>query len=446
MADERDLDWDVARKFVPKVLSAPVGAEFPRSFVTEPPPGLRKFQTAASKELGHLLNGDDFSLPKYYNKFKASPEVFDLHDRNFQDYAIRTVQALAREGMDGGRDGDGPIPFDVLSLRMKKMGLESQAHRRLVRAYVYAVCSRSDLDWEGYPARDDAAVAKKEEYFASTWKECRLYNWWSDDAQTLAEVIDELKLPAQEQGSSQGLGCPVQVMEDNTQACVEKCADMHPDSRIAWLNMANAHKCGGNYDIHWGGSQEEGTATACDGIVQLGRFSEREGVSGLAQWVKQIDAAVVYKSGYHIPPGGAIFCPTKFVTSDPQVDCFMIATAFCDLRRKAPMLTPYSEFSDYFSITGSVRNEGKLSQRLAMDMIGILMTAMHTKMDVLVLGAGGCGAFKHDPVREAKLWRVVLEGLTKFCSSKSVKFPFRAVYFGILPDKNNLPAFKKEFP
>lgn len=60
-------------------------------------------------------------------------------------------------------------------------------------------------------------------------------------------------------------------------------------------------------------------------------------------------------------------------------------------------------------------------------------------MDVLVLGAGGCGSFLHDPLVDAQIWKDVL---------KKYEGHFTAVIFAILPDRNspnNVKAFQDAF-
>jgi uncharacterized protein (TIGR02452 family) len=44
-----------------------------------------------------------------------------------------------------------------------------------------------------------------------------------------------------------------------------------------------------------------------------------------------------------------------------------------------------------------------------MDIEGVLKTCLAHGVDTLVTGASGCGAFKHDPYREARLWKSCLE-------------------------------------
>jgi uncharacterized protein (TIGR02452 family) len=85
-----------------------------------------------------------------------------------------------------------------------------------------------------------------------------------------------------------------------------------------------------------------------------------------------------------------------------------------------------------------VKNQILLEERLMMDMHGVLKTAIYEKVDVLILGASGCGAFLHDAQLEAKMWKKVLQ---------MYKGYFFEVNFAILDSKDgkNITAFTKEF-
>ena len=64
---------------------------------------------------------------------------------------------------------------------------------------------------------------------------------------------------------------------------------------------------------------------------------------------------------------------------------------------------------------------------------------MKEGVDILILGAGGCGAFEHDANRDAKLWSNII---SKFSNC------FTEVVFAILPDSKrpeNTKAFEREF-
>ena len=57
-------------------------------------------------------------------------------------------------------------------------------------------------------------------------------------------------------------------------------------------------------------------------------------------------------------------------------------------------MTCCSERSDFKGWFGGIKNAEKLKERLRIDIEGIMKTAVKEGMDVLILGAGGCGAFR----------------------------------------------------
>lgn len=71
--------------------------------------------------------------------------------------------------------------------------------------------------------------------------------------------------------------------------------------------------------------------------------------------------------------------------------------------------------------------------------LGVFLTAITEGIDILVLGASGCGAFCHDPHLEAKLWDEI---------GRKYESCFTHIAFAILPDKrrkDNVFAFEKYF-
>ncbi len=75
------------------------------------------------------------------------------------------------------------------------------------------------------------------------------------------------------------------------------------------------------------------------------------------------------------------------------------------------------------------------------DIEGVLKTCLAQKVHTLVAGASGCGAFRHNPYVEAKLWRRCLEKKQYRCGS------LQKVVFAILDNENsdNWIEFRKEF-
>lgn len=106
-----------------------------------------------------------------------------------------------------------------------------------------------------------------------------------------------------------------------------------------------------------------------------------------------------------------------------------------------------------------VKEDDKFKQRLMIDIIGTVKTAICENVECLILGASGCGAFKHDPDVEAELWRIALVCVpppSRYFSfvvvivCKKVKYGhfFKRVVFAILEDKRsprNVKAFQEKF-
>jgi len=82
-----------------------------------------------------------------------------------------------------------------------------------------------------------------------------------------------------------------------------------------------------------------------------------------------------------------------------------------------------------------------LVTRLRMDIEGVLKTCVAQGVHTLVSGASGCGAFCHDPEREAALWHECLLQPDYRGSS------LRKVVFAVLDkeDSDNWRAFAQQF-
>jgi hypothetical protein len=287
---------------------------------------------------------------------------------------------------------------------------------------VYAIASRRDLDWRGRPLADEAAREGKESELKAIHGSAKLYDWSAVDA-----APAELSHPPRPRPPA-----TTKVYQLGTQDVVELAARQYGNNvRIGWLDMANAHDCLGTYNQAYGGSQEEEVVPNSTGAVTLGMFAE---LRHSPQSAVLGEPFCHYREGFHIPAGGNYFARTRFVTSDPMVDCFMIATAFLDLRKPIPFVRTESQ-----GLRFMVASKDRLRARLLQDIHGTLRTALAEGMEVLVLGASGCGAFGHDPVLEAALWEEAL---------KPMQTAFSAVLFAILPDPGrprNCEAFEEVF-
>lgn len=318
----------------------------------------------------HFDSGKDFtgmSEKEFEGSFYWFPASYDLHDKSFQDWALA---ALPR-GTNGEIDGPAWRGYSTDAQHWKK---------RMLRAAVYAICSREDLDWQGRPIDSVEERAAKRQQLEARYRRCRLFEWARDaDA---PESAVEVAAPVTH----------VEVWETDTQATTERLVRDEEDGEggsVAWLNMANAYNCCGTYNTDFGGSQEEEVApnsTAC-AILGLNATAVR----GLRSLFERGQPHIRYRDGCSIPIGGCYVVPAFFVTSQPQIESTCIAAAFADFRPRLPIFTPHAESPEFFSWFGFgsqlTVSENVLEERLLRDIMAVLLTAAHEGIQVLVLGA-----------------------------------------------------------
>jgi hypothetical protein len=271
-----------------------------------------------------------------------------------------------------------------------------------------------------------------EEFYLS----CKLYDWASTSNENIENILQEAK-----KNRELNKNCIIDVWPIGTQEAVARATLDYPGKKICWLNLANAHNTCGTYSVAFGGSQEEEVATNCNAAAILGFHAEKH-TKGVRPFMQKGEPHIGYRVGKHIPPAGNYFCRTKFITSSPHIECSMIAAAFADFRPYIPFFTPYSErkyFFNWFGYGSCVTQKEEYQRRLRLDIEGVFLTAIKEGIDVLILGAGGCGAFQHTASVDAKIWKEVLDQYLSF---------FDASIFAILPDKRrpeNVTAFENEF-
>ncbi|EFC43083.1 hypothetical protein NAEGRDRAFT_58416 [Naegleria gruberi] len=354
-------------------------------------------------------------LKKYREAFhRIGSRSFDLHGEEFQNFCLRVTNRMSRE--------------NVRKLSYSK----SHADKRLLRGRVYAIGSRVDVAWDGTMNLSEEQVEEKRSQLIDHLSSLTLYDWFCPELKPEAPLlIDELLDSNLLKTRSLRMG---------TQEVVELVSKELNDSskKVAWVNFANAHNVCGTYCVDYGGSQEEEVATNCDGAALLGTVGKLID-TGMKSFVR--GRWVSYKKGLHLPPGGNYFTKTKFVTGSEPVDCYMIAAAFADFRPFVPFFTPYSERNYFYSWYGygNITNEKELEQRLILDIEGVLKTCADQNIHTLVTGASGCGAFLHDPFREAKLWRKCLKKYENSC--------LKQVIFAVfdLEESPNWAAFSEAF-
>jgi hypothetical protein len=364
-------------------------------------------QQTDAKERTSMIYG---RYQKLWHSRKYESRFFDLHGREFQNFAVSLTNRMEQP------------EWRQLSTS------ESHADRRLLRSRVYAIGSRDDIGWDGKFIDNADERKKKKLEIIQHLQSLELFDWFApncEQASHSSESYHDLEISVTRKGTQEA----VEDLYQNTQ---------NEPKLIAWLNFAASHNVCGSYSVDFGGSQEEEVATNCDGAVLLGTMGQFV-ENGLKSWMR--GRWVAYKKGMHIPPGGNYWAATQFVTGPFHVDCAMIATAFADFRPYMPIFCPYSERAYFYSLIGNVKNQEELERRCMIDIEGVLKTCLAKQVHTLVAGASGCGAFRHNPYVEAKLWRRCLEKQEYRCGS------LRRVVFAILDDEqsNNWIAFCNEF-
>lgn len=195
----------------------------------------------------------------------------------------------------------------------------------------------------------------------------------------------------------------------------------------AVLNMANEHNCGGAW-CQKPGSQEE-DLLRCSSLP-------------LSLWPRRLpsdhrmpefdDALPRDEAIYPFTEACVVYTPTVLV---------------CRSRKGEPL--PPSEQFEVSALSSAAQDlrdwkphyTGPFDANLSWEkMRSHLWAAAHHGHTAVVLGAYGCGAFKHDPWRTAKLyWKLLGPG-------GEFEGRFQAVVFAIIKSPGNLEAFSSNFP
>jgi len=327
---------------------------------------------------------------KMRGKLKQKGHEFNIHDIQFQNLALHFTNEMSYQEIIGNQN-------------------KSPALLQLIRARNYAIATRRDVSWSGHTLTEETDKKQKQLQMEANWRSLVLYDWGG------VPSSDFDKTPGNEK-------TVVSVTQDDTLTALEKMSKSYNSTKIAWINMANAHRTGGGYQ-QGDKAQEEMTVTNSDGIGVLGNVSEilSDGRAG-------------YKKHLHIPPGGNYFHQTVvFTTSDYNpILCNSIVHAFADFR--SGTYSNLSEFDDYSKNTKLDSSSQAYTDRIKLDMRGVLRTAKQQGQEALILSATGCGAFRHDPKAEAKGWSEVL-------MEPEFKGHFKEIVFAIKHDKRNSGNF-----
>jgi uncharacterized protein (TIGR02452 family) len=333
---------------------------------------------------------------------KATAYAFDIHDRQFQNFALYFLKGKTNEEI---LDRQHPNYYIFHS--------ENAACLQLIRARNFAIASREDVDWKGNFISKEKNKDKLAQMQAN-WKSLTLYDW--------AGLPDE--------GFDKKTGnkkTQISITEEDTFSAIKRMAKTYDPAELAWVNMASAHRPGGDYQ-NGGRGQEEMTVTNSDAIVVLSKAATICTTTGQA----------LYQKNLHIPPGGNYFHQTTiFTISAHPITCNSIVQPFADFSRGTD---PETEFIDYGEENKLKVTSRRYIERIKLDMKGVLRTAKKQGQEVLILGATGCGKLQHNAMIEAKAWSAVLND-PEFAGH------FKEVIFTIPKDNNpdDYDSFAKVF-
>lgn len=200
-----------------------------------------------------------------------------------------------------------------------------------------------------------------------------------------------------------------EIILDNRD-CLDVAADYQNNSNVALLNMANANGPGGGWTIGDNAQEEE-------------LFRRTNYHRALMPEENKFLSEQLKNNVYRIPFFGAIFTPSvtvirdrenQLLPPDQRFQVNMIASAAIDLR-------PYKGNIELENCGGSRLDAEKVAEGMKQKIRAQLAVAVLNNTEVLILGAFGCGAFRHDPSMIAECYKEVLdESLFRNAFSKVV--------------------------
>lgn len=226
--------------------------------------------------------------------------------------------------------------------------------------------------------------------------------------------------------------CIISVTNERTFECAVRLHSESPDSRIAVLNFASASNPGGG--VKNGSSAQEEALCRCSTLYPAldsrPMWEQFYNVNRAAGNVLHTDACiyspdiVICKRDSHNP---------ERLPEDKWVYVDVITCAAPNLREK-----PSNAFNTETGASAEITAEELYSIHFSRAK-HILHIAAANRIDKLVLGAFGCGAFRNDPKIVARAYKDVLKEMGKYFDE--VVF---AIYCGSR-DNDNYGVFKDIF-
>lgn len=214
----------------------------------------------------------------------------------------------------------------------------------------------------------------------------------------------------------------IEVTKSRTYEAAMRLSEEHPGDKIAVLNFANAFKPGGG--VEKGSSAQEECLCRCSTLYPL--LYRKSLINTFYKYHR--DHITAKASDSLIYTEDVVICKTdeSYPQRMPEKDWVtvdVITLAAPDLRHKSNKYAPLAE--------GSAKmNNAELFGYHVKRAMHMLTVAAHKNVDILVLGAFGCGAFENNPTVVAHAYRTALAVFPKvfkkvefaiYCSEKETK-------------------------
>lgn len=372
-------------------------------------------------------SGFNFSkadIPAYRNAFKDSNVAFDIHERPFQDFALRVTANM-----------------NDITLRQYALS-DKLSDRRLIRARNYAIASRYDVPWTGQRTPDafGLAAASKPSELVALWASVKLYDWYNSSYEverTVAQAFIANPL-AHEAVASGESGCLVMDEQQLQESCGVvtigvphsvaagfMTSESTKNLRVALVNFGSRHLPLRHYDTTDVVPYVEDPATFTTACSTLELMSDLDPAVTM-QSVLTSERRSSYWVGYHIPPGGVLsmdarMLETELCLGDRTLKYYVCGSA--DFREYVPFVRPDTEVSDFYDTmlwgwfgARKVKDQEHLEQRILLDIYGLLCTAITENVKILVVDLYGLQMYQHPLDLEAQLWKSVLDSVSRLFS------------------------------
>lgn len=228
----------------------------------------------------------------------------------------------------------------------------------------------------------------------------------------------------------------ITVTTDRSYQAAMRLRKENPEARIAVMNFANAFNPGGGVK-KGSGAQEESLCRTSTLYPLLYRNTLRYSFYAHHNQLKTTNPSGAAKATDSlIYTEGVVICKTdddhpKRMKKEDWVTVDVITIAAPDLRKKS---NPHAQLIG----NGTYMNNAELFGYHVKRAIHMLAVAAAKGVDILVLGAFGCGAFQNDPHVVAKAYKVALQEFSN--AFKKVEF----AVFCSSKDSENYVAFSSE--